>query len=361
MNDLFDGLKLFFNPSYLMGFFTFWGGGGSGGGGSQTSTSYSTNLPEYAKPYYQELLKQTGKNVFSTDSKGNVTGLKGSGDLPMQTVAGFSDLQRQAQQEVGGMDTPGQFGMAQQGLLGTGALAGGAAGMGLGQALSYNPYAQTFGAQQAAQYMSPYQQAVTDTALREARQQGILQRNQQALGSIGRGTFGGARQALLQAEGDRNLMRTLGDIQAQGSQQAFQNAQQQFNADQQRQQQAAQYAAGLGAQLFGTGLGGMQQAATGLGALGATEQQADLARLQAQSAAGAEQQALGQKQADIDYQNAMARQNWEKQQLQFYSDILRGNAGALGSTQVQYTPAPSQLSQIGGLGLAGLGLAKALG
>ena len=32
--------------------FTFYGGsaGGGGGGGNQTSTSYTTNLPEYAKP-----------------------------------------------------------------------------------------------------------------------------------------------------------------------------------------------------------------------------------------------------------------------------------------------------------------------
>ncbi len=43
--------------------FTFYGGGskGGGGGGNTTQTSYSTNLPEYAKPFYEELLKQTGK------------------------------------------------------------------------------------------------------------------------------------------------------------------------------------------------------------------------------------------------------------------------------------------------------------
>jgi hypothetical protein len=361
--SLLDGFRIFFDPSYLIAkVFTLWGGGGSGGGSStQTSTSYSTNLPEYAKPYYQELLKQTGKEVFQTDASGNVVGMKPSSSLPLQTVAGFQPLQARVQQDVAGLQTPGQFGAAERGLMGTGALAGGAAGMGLGQALAYNPNVQTFGAQQAAQYMSPYQQAVTDVALREARQQGQLQKQASAMGSIGRGTFGGARQALIQSEADRNLARQLSDIQAQGSEKAFQQAQAQFNADQQRQQQAAQYAAGLGQQLFGTGLGGMQQAATGLGALGATQQQADIARLQAQAATGAEQQALAQKQADIDYQNRMAQQNWARQQLQFYSDILRGNAGALGSTQVQYTPAPSQVSQIAGLGLAGLGLAKALG
>mgnify|MGYP007090467059 CR=1 FL=1 len=53
--------------------------------------------------------------------------------------------------------------------------------------------------------------------------------------------------------------------------------------------------------------------------------------------------------------------NYQKQQLEYLSNILRGNAAALGSTQVQYTPQPSTISQIGGLGLAGLGLANVLG
>jgi hypothetical protein len=189
----------------------------------------------------------------------------------------------------------------------------------------------------------------------------MLQKQAGAMGAIGRGTFGGARQALMQSEGDRNLMQTLGDIQARGSQEAFTNAQAQFNADQARQQAGQQYAATLGSQL---GLGGLQagiDTSGKLGALGSEQQQADLARLQAQSATGAEQQALSQRELDTDYQNRMAQENFNRQQLQFYSDILRGNAGALGSTQVQYSPAPSPTSQIAGLGLAGLGLAKALG
>jgi hypothetical protein len=338
------------------------GGGDSGGGGTQTSTSYSTNLPEYAQPYYQELLKQTGKEVFATDASGTVTGMKPSSNLPLQSVTGFSPLQQQTQQAVAGLNRPGEFGQSSTGLTAGQQLGYGTALQGLGQAFMYNPQsAQTFGGAQAAQYMNPYQQNVTDMALREARQQGVLQKQAGAMGAIGRGTFGGARQALIQAEGDRNLMRTLGDIQSQGSQQAFQNAQQQFNADQQRQQQAQQYSATLGSQLGLAGMQGGIDTSKALGALGTEQQQADLARLTAQGAVGAEQQAMGQKQADIDYQNKMAQQNFARQQLQFYSDILRGNAGALGSTQVQYTPAPSQASQIAGLGLAGLGLAKALG
>jgi hypothetical protein len=102
-------------------------------------------------------------------------------------------------------------------------------------------------------------------------------------------------------------------------------------------------------------------ASKALGALGSEQQQADLARLQAQVAAGEKQQAQMQGESDTDYQNRMAALNYEKQQLQFYSDILRGNANALGSTQVNYAPPPSAVSQVAGLGIAGLGLAKAVG
>ena len=38
-------------------FFTFYGGGkgGGGGGGPQETKSVTTNLPEYAQPFYEEL------------------------------------------------------------------------------------------------------------------------------------------------------------------------------------------------------------------------------------------------------------------------------------------------------------------
>lgn len=348
---------------FMIDQFMFWGdGGGDGGGGSQTSTSYSTNLPEYAQPYYQELLKQTGKEVFTTDASGTVTGMKPGTNLPQQTVAGFNPLQTQTQQQIAGLQRPGQFGQSQTGLTAGQQLGYGTALQGLGQAFMYNPSAVgTFGAREAAQYMSPYASAVTDQAVREAALKGQLDKQAGAMSAIGRGTFGGARQALLQAEQGRGLTQTLADIRAKGAQEAYTNAQAQFNAEQARQQQAQQYAATLGAQLGQAGITAGIDTSKALGALGTEQQQADLARLQAQTATGAEQQTLAQKQADIDYQNRMAQQNYAKQQLQFYSDILRGNAGALGSTQVQYTPTPSATSQIAGLGLAGLGLAKALG
>ena len=361
-------MKLFnlFNwVTNLVEAFTFYSGGGSSGGGSsgpQTSTSYSTNLPEYAKPYYEELLKQTGKNVYSTDASGTVTGVNAMPTYTGERIAGFTPGQEAIQKTVAGMTQPGGFGAASSGL-GVGQTMGfGAASTGLGQALAYDPCrTPVFGSGAASYYMNPYQQNVTDIALREAQQQGDIQKQQGALGAIGRGTFGGARQALIQAEQGRNLNRQLSDIQAQGSQQGYLNAQQQFNADVQRQQQAQQFGAGLGKDVGLAGLTTGIDASGKQAAVGAATQTADLERLKAQASTENEKQALQQQIDDLKYQTFQEQQNYQKQQLEYLSNILRGNAAALGSTQVQYTPQPSTISQIGGLGLAGLGLANVLG
>jgi hypothetical protein len=361
----------FFITGYLTSLgFILWGKGGGGGGGPTTQTSYSTNLPEYAKPYYEELLKQTGKQVYSTDPSGNVTGVKPYTQYGGEQIAGFTPQQLAVQEQVRGMQTPTGFNQALGGL-NVGQYTGyGAAGQGLGQAFGYTPQAvntQMFSPAAAQYYQSPYQQNVTDIALREARRQGDISKQQGALGAIGRGTFGGARQALLQAEGERNVQQNLGDIQARGSQASYENAQKQFLADQanrmqaqQLTQQGQQYAAGLGKDV---GLAGLQagiDTSKGLAATAASQQIADLERLKAQAASAGEEQAMQQKINDLKYQVFQEQKNYQKNQLEYLSAILRGNAGALGSTQVQYSPAPSVASQIGGLGLAGLGLYQAL-
>jgi hypothetical protein len=447
-------INLFTWVTNLVEAFTFYGGGGDGGGssGHQTSTSYSTNLPEYAQPYYQELMKQTGKQVYSTDSKGNVIGVQPMPTYTGERIAGFTPGQEAVQREVAGLKMPGGFGAASSGLDMGQTMGFGAAGAGLSSALGYRPQTigaqniqnqglyqyqmgpaqnvaamgvgtQNFGQGAADYYMSPYAQAAINPALREARLQGDLQKQAGALGSIGRGTFGGARQALLQAEQERGTQRTMGDIQATGMEKAYQNAQAQFQADQARQLQAQQanQQYGLQAQLanqqaglttgqqnlaallgvqqlgagqsleaqkanqaanlqaqqltqqgqqFGAGLGkdiGLAGLTTGIdasgkqAAVGAATQTANLERLKAQAATENEKQALQQQINDLKYQTFQEQQNFQKQQLEYLSNILRGNAAALGSTQVQYTPQPSTISQIGGLGLAGLGLANVLG
>jgi len=361
-----------------------------GGGGSSKPTeskSVTTNLPEYAQPYYQELMKQAGKQTYTTDSAGRVTGVQEYNPYEGTRVAGFTDQQDALRSQLGGLQTPGGLATSQAGLQQGTDLGLGAAQTGITNALGFAPGSlanlgvdtpQTFGADQAAQYMSPYQQNVTDVQLTEARRQADITKNQQALGSIGRGTFGGGRQALMSSEGDRNLATQLGKIQAQGSQSAFENAQKQFGADRtaqmaaeqqnlqadmdqrSRQQQGEQFAVGLqkdiGLQGLSTGLEG----AAKTGTMAAQEQKSNLERLKAQASSAAEVQALDQEIANIDYQIFREEEDYQRKLLQFQSDILRGNAGALGSTVTSYAPAPSMASQLAGLGIAGVGLANQL-
>ena len=368
-------------------FFTFYKGGGGGGGTTETK-SVTTNLPEYAQPFYEELLKQSGKQIYQTDSSGKVTGVNQFQPYTGQRVAPFSTEQQAVQTEVAGMQTPGAFGTA-AGTLGTvGSQAGTAAQTGLTQAMGYQPGTITPQQIQTGQftqpgiaqsYMDPYTQAVVDVQKREAQRLADIQKNRAAQASIGRGTFGGGRQALMQSEQDRATQDLMNKIQAEGGSRAFQQAQQTFQADQARQLQASQanqaaqmQAAQLGqqAQQYQAGLGkdiGLAGLATGLetgkatGQLGATEQMANLERLKAQAASGAEKQALQQEIDNLAYQQYKEQQDYQRGLLEYQSNILRGTAGALGSTQVAYAPAPSLASQLGGLGLAGLGLYNILG
>jgi hypothetical protein len=90
--------------------------------------------------------------------------------------------------------------------------------------------------------MSPYQQAVTDIQKREATRQSEMMGDKTADAAAMSGGLGGYREAILQAERERNLGQQLDDIQAKGSQAGFQSAQAQL---------AAERAAGLDASRFG--------------------------------------------------------------------------------------------------------------
>jgi hypothetical protein len=81
-------------------------------------------------------------------------------------------------------------------------------------------------------YMSPYMQNVVEMQKREAARQSGIQGTQQQAQAAQAGAFGGGRDAIMRAERERNLAQQMGDIQATGSQAAYQQAQAQFNAEQ---------------------------------------------------------------------------------------------------------------------------------
>jgi len=294
-----------------------------------TNTSISTQLtdvPEVLRPYItspggilptaQTLLSKGYNETYGDPLK--TAGLAGSG-----RVAGLSPMQQQIGTELGSMNTPNQFNM------GTGSAA---LGLGaLGSMLS---------PEQTAMYMSPYQQNVIDVnkaeALRDA-QKGLTSQN---LASAKQGTYGGARNALMMSEADRNLQTKLGNIQATGMQNAFDAAQK----------------AQLGQAAGYTGLGQT------FGQLGTAQQATDIDRLKTQGAYGDLQRATQQQQLDAQYQDLMTKLNYPVTNLETMNNLVRGvpltQTGQSGS---QTTPPPSFASQLAGMGLTGLSLYNMFG
>jgi hypothetical protein len=320
-----------------------YGGGGKGGGGSapapapSSQTVTNTSIPEYARPYVENML---GKTEALTDINQNPYQ-----NYEGQRIAGFSPMQQQAFQNVGNMQVAPQLGQASglAGISGMGSL-GTANQMGrVGQQYANqatNPYAQ-----QA--YMSPYIQNALQPQLQEMQRQYGITGQQEKGRAVGQGAFGGNRQALMQAENERNKNMAMNAAIGSGYQNAFQAA-----------QQAQQFGAGLGLQgLQGQlqGYGQANQAAGTLGQLGQTQYGQQMGIGQEQQKVGATQQAQAQQGLDLAYQDFLKQKNYPYQQLAFMSDMTRGLPLSQAAQSV-YTAPPNAMSQLGGLGMSALGI-----
>jgi hypothetical protein len=98
----------------------------------------------------------------------------------------------------------------------------------------------------AQQYMNPYLQTALEPQFAQARRQAEIQRMQNAGRLAQAGAFGGSRQAVMEAEGDRALLDRIADITGQGYMTAFSEGRNQFNTEQDRQRMAAKQAEDLG-------------------------------------------------------------------------------------------------------------------
>jgi len=108
-------MNLFNWVDTLVNYFTFNFGGGGGGSQTSTGTTYTSNLPEYAKPFFEQALVSAGKNVFETDSSGAVTGVKPMPTYTGDRIAGFTPGQEAIQRDIAGLTTPGGFRTAETG------------------------------------------------------------------------------------------------------------------------------------------------------------------------------------------------------------------------------------------------------
>ena len=405
----------------------------------------TTSIPDYARPYVEQLLGMTGGALYNyekdangqmvyRDAAGKVvpqgtagaqptpTGLQSYQPYTGERTAGYSDLQRQAYAAAQGLGYNPYSTGAATGLQGLAQRAGqyaytpstfdytravaptlqnyqmtGPANVAAQQVnagtinaaqTGYNPNLQTFQMQgpasvssqgvsagniNAAQmgpaqqvstgaftapgtvdaYMSPYQQAVTDIGKREAQRQADIAGTQRGARAAQAGAFGGSRQAIENAEAQRNLSQQMADIQAKGSQEAYNQAAQMFTSDQARQlaAQQANQAAGLttGTQnLTAQQQANVQNEANRLQASGMNAQQALQAALANQQAGlTVGQQNLASQQAtqllgtQTGLQTALANLN-NQQQANVQNEANRLQASGMNATQAMQAALANQ-------------------
>jgi hypothetical protein len=187
-----------------------------------------------------------------------------------------------------------------------------------------------------------------------------MEGQKQQADAVGRGAYGGSRDALMRMERERGLNAQIEGIRGKGYQDAFTNAQAQFNADQARAQQAQ--TANIGQQQFGANLGlqGLQAANTAANTLGTAGQQAyaqQTGAINLQNQLGSQQQQAEQAKIDQQIKDYANEQQWSMQQLGNMSNLLRG-LPMQSTTTAAYQAAPSTTSQLAGAGTAAIGAAK---
>ena len=263
---------------------------------SQISSSQTT-IPDYAKPYVEDLL---GQAQAVTDTSSNPY-MQYMGER----VAQFTPMQQQAYEGAQGMQMAPQLqqatdltGLASQAALNYGGYnpgmfsaytvqnpslnyyqAGPVSGV-TGSNLStptmataqsnYNPAIQQYQmapsqgvttdswTQPSTQdaYMSPYMRNVVERQQADAARQSAIAQQAQGAQAARSGAFGGSGDYLMRGQMAGNLARQKGDIFAQGQQAAYQQGQQQFN-----QEQASRLQANLANQQAGLQVGGQNLAA----------------------------------------------------------------------------------------------------
>jgi hypothetical protein len=296
-------------------------GGGSSAPAPTSSTVYQSSLPEYAQPFFSNLMT-TAQQVAQT---------------PYQPYSG-PQVQGLVNNQQQGLDIAGQLGgnvagQMQGAQAGTQAVQNNMLNSGLGS------LATGYGPNSAQAWMNPYQQTAVQATMDQMQHQGDIQQRNLAQQAQQAGAFGGYRDQLEQSENTRNLNLAMGQTAAQMNNQGYQQA-----------QQAALGGAQLGMQGQQLGLGAAQQQASlgqqGLGNLLQT---------------GGLQQQTGQQGMDVAYQNYLNNIYYPQQQVSWESSILHGiQPGSVGG-QFQYQAPANIYSQLGGLGLGAAALNKAFG
>ena len=304
---------------------------------TQTTTTFPV-LPEFAR--------QPVADIAATVAEELKTPLK----VPLQEVAGLSPTQvsamNLAQQGIGSFQPFLQAAQAAQ-TAGLGTLGAGA------QTVAGAQFEPT--QQRIQQFMDPYQQSVTQEALKEIDRQQQIAENRLAGQAVKAGAFGGSRFGIAQSELARNAQDLRSRRIFEDLSRNFQQAQNAARAANQQRIQAGQVFGQLGRAT--SGIGG---AMAGLGAQQQALQGRDVGQL---LGIGGLQQQQAQRQLDVNTANLAAIENAPFQQLSAGAGILQQLPGIGGGSQVVAPLAQTNpyLQAAGAVGSIGTGLGALLG
>lgn len=306
-------------------------------------TQSQTTIPDYAKPYVENLLGQA--QAFTDPYQNPYMQYMG------ERQAQFAPLQQLSYDNAALMKTAPQLGdaTAMAGLAGLG---------GLNTSYTFNPsnFASTFTkdaqGNMTSPLMNPYMQSVVERQQADAERQANIARQTQNAQAARSGAFGGSGNLIANNQLNAQLARQKGDIQAKGLQDAFAQAQQQYNTQNQLNAQQSQFGAGLGLQGLQTALSG----ANALGSLGNQQYTQNMGILGMQNQYGLQQQQQQQAILNNQYQDFLNNQNNPYKQMGFMSDILRGLPLTQQASAMYQTP-PSLGSQLIGAGTLAAGVA----
>jgi hypothetical protein len=255
-------------------------------GGSSSST-----LSEWAGPYVTNMLGQA--QALSQQPYQTYQG-------PM--TAGESGLQSKVFQGLGNLTFPGQLG---QSFSSTGAYQ-------LPTMTSTGVTGQQAGpGGVAANYMNPYLSAVLTPQLDELRRQSQMTQMGNAAKLAQAGGYGGSRQAIMDAETQRNLLQEQNKAIGTGYANAYDRAMQQFNVEQGQAKTLADMMAG----------------------------------------AGQQQRGIEQEGITADYNEFLAQRDYPQKQVQFLQSMLQGlPISTVTNTPAQMSGLGQLTSTVGGLG-----------
>jgi hypothetical protein len=267
------------------------------------------------------------------------------------TQAGFQAITDRAQ-----AGTPGAFttaegtlsGIAQQGPLATQAQFGDA------RQFTDEGIAQS--------YMNPYVENVLDKQQQRLQQRFGEQQAERDMARGQRGAFSNTRRGVADSIAQREMNIQQNEMEAQGLAAAYESGANIFSQDraaelQNRRLGTDVFAGNITRQLQADRLG--MGAAEQLRAQGIAGDELAFNRAKNLAGVGGAYDTQSQQQMDLAYSDFLNQRDFPAQQLNYYSGIMRGVPIAPQQETTRYNAPPSQLSQLLGLGVGGLGLAGA--